>query len=177
MDRRLRVRRVHLRDRVDPQLNLIDARLRQLHTWWATLCENGALPQWHDHYLEDLKSLRDALHCHVVAGDGAKYRVHFAGTGLISSLGEDPTGRWFWPNHEGSPPLAPTAVRVCQLLKLTYQTRAPIRSCSKSSHAMSSGRYRGESLWLPFSQMGHAVDFVLAATILTQADSKLVSAA
>ena len=154
---------------VDPEVSLIDERLKRLHQWWTLAAKTGS-PQWHDSHIDgDLAFLREALHVYDAADDGTRFRIRFVGAGLIRALGQDTTGIWLSAAPPQSAPLAPALVRAFDIARLAYQVKTPLRTFSKSEHVMKAGRFKGESLCLPFFRDG-AVEVVLAATILTPAN-------
>ncbi len=151
---------------VDPEVTLVDERLKRLHNWWLK-AGSGALPRWEDRMLEELAFVGDTLHLHEVCDDGARFRVRHMGPGLMRILGQDLTGNSFSSEPAKHISLVPTVARAFEVVKLTYQMKAPLRTFSKSSHEIQGRRFKGESLCLPLSEKGTTIDLMLMATMLT----------
>ncbi len=152
---------------VDPEVTLVDGRLKQLQHWFGLAAKKG-LPRWHDSHFDDLSFMRDVLHLYEAQDEGFTFRVSTVGAGLVRILGEDPTGLLLSQTHVQTATLAPSLARVFELIRLSSQMKAPLRTFSKSVHRLGRETFRGESLFLPFATESGAVDYILAATILTQ---------
>ena len=157
---------------VDPETMLADARLKRLHHWWKLAADAG-IPPWHESHLNDISFLRDVLHVYAVADEGAEFRVHWVGAELIRVLGQDPTGLVLTATPVQSALLMPSLVRTFEVTRLTALLKSPIRTFSKSTHQFAGGRFRGESLYLPFTSGNSEVAYVLAASILIPAEESI----
>jgi diguanylate cyclase len=151
---------------VDPAVTPADERLQRLLAWWRR-SDTAGKTRWRDDLLSELTYLRDDLHLYTVIDDGAGFRVKWVGAGLVKRLGGDPTGLSITSTPVPSNPLAPSMLRMFELSRLTTTMKSPIRTFSKTSHNLAGGRFRGESLCLPFGDDRGTVEHILSATVLT----------
>jgi diguanylate cyclase len=151
---------------VDPEATPTDERLQRLLTWWRQADKTGKA-RWHAGLLSDLSYLQDELHLYSVRDDGAEFRVEMVGPGLVKRLGADPTGLSITSTPASSHPLAPSLQRMFEISRLATIMKSPIRTFSKTSHNLPSGRFRGESICLPFGDDRGTVEHILSATVLT----------
>jgi diguanylate cyclase len=158
---------------VDPENTLVDGQLRELRAWYSKISPTG-LPCWRDAYLDDLHPLRHVLQLHEARVDASEFYIRFVGAALVHALAADPTGTLLSQSAVYPAALAPPLTRVFEMARLTAQMQLPLRSFSKAVHQLNAREFRGESLFLPFSDDGVLVNFILVATMLTSvvADAK-----
>lgn len=148
---------------VDPEVVLIDARLKQLHDWWLKSAQNG-LPVWKQTLLTSPVLASDMLHLHKVFDDGERFKVMHVSPSLTRLLGQDMTGEFLTSTPSSVTALAPTLSRAFEIAKLTFKMKTPMRTFSKTTHVLPNGNFRGESLCLPMSDAGKSIDYILIAS-------------
>jgi diguanylate cyclase len=153
---------------IDSEATPVDERLQRLLAWWRQ-AEKAGKARWQNDLLSDLSYLRDELHLYTVIDHGAAFRVELVGAGLVKRLGADPTGLSITSTPAFSNLLAPSLQRMFEISRMATIMKSPIRTFSKASHNLASGRFRGESLCLPFGDDRGTIEHILAATVLTPA--------
>jgi diguanylate cyclase len=148
---------------VDPEVVLVDARLKRLHGWWLKSAQNG-LPVWKQTLLTNPALACDMLHLHKVCDDGERFKVMHVSPGLTRLLGQDTTGMFLTSTPSSVTALGPTLSRVFEVAKLTFKMKTPMRTFSKTTHVLPNGKFRGESLCLPMSDAGKSIDYILIAS-------------
>ena len=152
---------------VDPEVTLQNDKLKQLYAWWGEAAKSG-IPVWSEGLFSELGFIRSSTHLYQVGDGGTKFLIKQVGADLIALFGGDPSGYWIPAAIADSPKFAAALTRVFEVLRLTTQMKAPIRTFSKATHVLTSGAFKGETVCLPFSVDGQSVDYLLTATIMTR---------
>ena len=100
------------------------------------------------------------LHLFDVIGSG-HFKVRVCGTVIARAMGRDTTGAELTLNDPRT-----LTHRTARVLQQVVTSQAPILLCTRRGAAPGTRVHRAESVWLPLSDSGSAVDQILAATAI-----------
>ena len=152
---------------VDPEASLVDARLKNLLSWWNEKRGNAKPILWQSAFLNEIAFARDHIHVAELIDGHDSFQNIFVGKELNKVLGVDLTGMMLLARPHTNQKLAPSLTRVYEMNKLAVQMAIPLKTASKTAHVLPTGSFTGESLYLPFASNLKSVGYILTATILS----------